>query len=555
MDEKKAHNKDNKTLKIYKKRKLNINNDLSVIKRKKRDKKFIEFYGYKIGNKFIKSDFSKTFNESKNNAKIITNLLNEIYDKNIDKEEKEKLNRIIYKVVFDIRDSIELIDTNDKKIIKNKEDNLEKIDDKKNNSNENQLNQENNLINNFSNFNYKNDNQVAENYINNYVYPTYPPTIDNQIIHINDIERKESIYNNKANLNNLILPSQIDKINIESKNLVNLNQNNISERKNQNSLENHNYLNYNNKFKSQINNEHQNKIYYKINHLNNIGNINHIKVNNIFTLNNKNNRDFYIIENDLPKKIDNSNINKEKLNNYKKINFQVNEPTCPNEENININLYNKKSINKNRISSSDDKLKTKKFLEKENSKNNYSNIILKKENEININFNEKKKKESSEEKICKTEDIFINKSPSKSHNDKSGILNNHKKNLYSEQITRKYFTIINNHTNLNKNVKMEKILNREKTLKTSQKNVKKVNSKIKKNGNKKNHSKIPKKEPKINVQINLTDLKKQEILEKSNKNKATMQKDEKKDKIYYDYPEDLKYDVFGKQYKFSYKDK
>jgi beta-xylosidase len=102
---------------------------------------------------------------------------------------------------------------------------------------------------------------------------------------------------------------------------------------------------------------------------------------------------------------------------------------------------------------------------------------------------------------------------------------------------------------------MEKILNREKTLKTSQKNVKKVNSKIKKNGNKKNHSKIPKKEPKINVQINLTDLKKQEILEKSNKNKATMQKDEKKDKIYYDYPEDLKYDVFGKQYKFSYKDK
>ena len=34
-----------------------------------------------------------------------------------------------------------------------------------------------------------------------------------------------------------------------------------------------------------------------------------------------------------------------------------------------------------------------------------------------------------------------------------------------------------------------------------------------------------------------------------------MQKDEKKDKIYYDYPEDLKYDVFGKQYKFSYKDK
>ena len=279
MDEKKAHNKDNKTLKIYKKRKLNINNDLSVIKRKKRDKKFIEFYGYKIGNNFIKSNFSKKFNESKNNAKIITNLLNEIYDKNIDKEEKEKLNRIIYKVVFDIRDSIELIDTNDKKIIKNKEDNLEKIDDKKNNSNENQLNQENNLINNFSNFNYKNDNQVAENYINNYVYPTYPPTIDNQIIHINDIERKENIYNNKANLNNLILPSQIDKINIESKNLENLNQNNISERKNQNSLENHNYLNYNNKFKSQINNEHQNKIYYKINHLNNIGNINHIKVN------------------------------------------------------------------------------------------------------------------------------------------------------------------------------------------------------------------------------------------------------------------------------------
>ena len=44
-------------------------------------------------------------------------------------------------------------------------------------------------------------------------------------------------------------------------------------------------------------------------------------------------------------------------------------------------------------------------------------------------------------------------------------------------------------------------------------------------------------------------------MEKINNNQKKFEEFPKKTKECYDYPEDLKYNVFGKQYKFSYKDK
>jgi len=52
----------------------------------------------------------------------------------------------------------------------------------------------------------------------------------------------------------------------------------------------------------------------------------------------------------------------------------------------------------------------------------------------------------------------------------------------------------------------------------------------------------------------LKDLMKQDAIEKYCTSSKKNNEKPKKTKEYYDYPEDLKYNVFGKQYKFSYND-
>ena len=66
------------------------------------------------------------------------------------------------------------------------------------------------------------------------------------------------------------------------------------------------------------------------------------------------------------------------------------------------------------------------------------------------------------------------------------------------------------------------------------------------------HQKI--KTTSINIKIDLKDLIKQEVIEKSLDTSKKNNDKPKKSKELYDYPEDLKYNVFGKQYKFNYKD-
>ena len=209
-------------------------------------------------------------------------------------------------------------------------------------------------------------------------------------------------------------------------------------------------------------------------------------------------------------------------------------------------------------------------------KKNYDYNILKKENEITINYSEKKKNRKNtfleKEEICKSQEIFIEKSPIKNKKDENENLNKHKKNLFSEQITRKYFTIINNtDDNLNKEKEEENSLNENNNdtnkiddilngeINKNKMNIQKKEKKIKQKDKSKNktvkHSKKPKKQPVVNIQIDLKDLMKLEKMEKKNTINKKEERKPKKVKEYYDYPEDLKYNVFGKQYKFSYKDK
>jgi len=170
--------------------------------------------------------------------------------------------------------------------------------------------------------------------------------------------------------------------------------------------------------------------------------------------------------------------------------------------------------------------------------------------------------------ICKNQEIFIAKSPNKNNKKE----NNHKKNLFSEQITRKYFTIINennvnnikessNSLNSRSDDKIQNdiILNQElnkigkkKTINNQNLNIK---EKTTQNKRRNKHSKMPKKPPVANIVIDLKDLIKLETMKKSNKNYRKEKSKPKKSKRFYDYPEDLKYNVFGKQYTFSYKDK
>ena len=92
--------------------------------------------------------------------------MDNIYDNNTNSEQTVSSNRIIYEVIFDLRDSLELIEKTKKNHIKNNEY-YEKLNLKDNNI-ESLINCEQKIDNNFSNYNYENENHLnKENfYIN-----------------------------------------------------------------------------------------------------------------------------------------------------------------------------------------------------------------------------------------------------------------------------------------------------------------------------------------------------------------------------------------------------
>ena len=564
-----------------------INQELNKGKYKKHEKKVKNLIGRNIGKELLPSNFNENFNRNKNGIKNISNLLNFIYDNNINRDQISKANRSIYEVLFDVRDSKELIIDNKISNLNNKIDN-NKINTKINNTRESIIIPKS-IITSNNIYNYGNDINKNETnvYLNNFpkvtkIYPTKSFNVNNRII------QKENIYINKPNKSELILPNNYEHIN-ETSNFNNINLRNymIFENPNQNQLNNIQTINNINSTYLYNQNPPNNLNYQEINQYNNIEHINNKKVNNYFILDNKNNnKDIYIIENDLPKKIINNEINPQPFYSVK-----VNEPNQYNsknckEENTHY-IYNKKNNIKKQSPPKDKQVKTKINLEINTHKHNKSFDIkdLKKKSEVMINYSEKKQTKKNKifqnEEIVKNQEIFIEKSPIKDKIQNFEILKKHQKNLYSEQITNNYFTIINHKNDdilskqseysLNNSKDEEsqenEILNQDKS-EWKKSNINKINKiknnvkikpkeSIKPSKNKKptTHSKKSKKQPVVNIQIDLKDLIKLETMDKSNKTKKSLERKQKKSKILYDYPEDLKYNVFGKQYKFSYKDK
>ena len=541
-----------------------LKQEINILKNKDDEKNINILLNKNIGKHFHRSNFVGKFNENESGVKNICNLLNLIYDNNVNKEQMINANRTIYEVLFDNRNSLELIEDNNKNGIKN-QISFNKINNKINNTNKTLLNPNNNINNNFNNELYENKNNNNENdlYINKNKFPKVTKIYSSIPLNNYGINQKENIYINHQNKTELILPNNYNQFN-EVKQINNTYLKSYNAFESPKKTITNNIRTFNNSniiYDFNKENLYKNGNYSQVKQINNLGNINY-----------NNNNNFYVIEDDLPKK-----INDQKFDYIKSTyNTETNYKTLD-EQNNGI-LYNKKNIIKNKIPSNN--LKKNIQLNSETNspihKNNYDYNILRMENEITINYSEKKKSRKStfleKEEICKNQEIFIEKSPIKNKKDLNENLNKHKKNLFSEQITRKYFTIINNaDNNINKVREKENSLiennddtNKNDDLLNSELNKKKMNNqkkemKIKQKEKSKNknikHLKKPKKQPVVNIQIDIKDLMKLENREKQNKNIKKEVKKSKKVKEYYDYPEDLKYNVFGKQYKFSYKDK
>ena len=551
-------------------------------KNKDNEKNINTFFNNNKRKHLLRSNFIEKFNENESGVKNICNLLNLIYDNNVNKEQMTTANRTIYEVLFDNRDSLELIEDNINKNEFKSQISFDKNKNKINNTNKTLLNPNNNMNNNFNYNFHENINDINNNIENDlYINKTQFPKVTKiySSVHYNnyEINQKENIYINNQNKSELILPNNYGQFN-ETKQIKKtyFKEYNIFESPIRTEISNIKAFNNNNINYDFIKENLYNNINYS--QVNNIENINYNNYNNInenlILNNNEDNNNFYVIENDLPKKINNKNLINIKSDRNTETNFKT-----LNEEN-NAIIYNKKNIMKNKIPSND--LKKNNQLNSESNspihKSNYDYNILKKENEITINYSEKKKSRKSifleKEEICKNQEIFIEKSPNKNKKDINENLNKHKNNLFSEQITRKYFTIINNaDNNLSKESEEENSINENNNdtnqnddllnfeLNKKKMNLQKKELKIKQKDKSKNknknikHSKKPKKQPVVNIQIDLKDLMKLEKMEKKNTINKKEERKPKKVKEYYDYPEDLKYNVFGKQYKFSYKNK
>ena len=551
-------------------------------KNKDNEKNINTFFNNNKRKHLLRSNFIEKFNENESGVKNICNLLNLIYDNNVNKEQMTTANRTIYEVLFDNRDSLELIEDNINKNEFKSQISFDKNKNKINNTNKTLLNPNNNMNNNFNYNFHENINDINNNIENDlYINKTQFPKVTKiySSVHYNnyEINQKENIYVNNQNKSELILPNNYEQFNeVKPIKKTYLKEYNIFESPIRTEISNIKAFNNNNINYDFIKENLYNNINYS--QVNNIENINYNNYNNInenlILNNNEDNNNFYVIENDLPKKINNKNLINIKSDRNTETNFKT-----LNEEN-NAIIYNKKNIMKNKIPSND--LKKNNQLNSESNspihKSNYDYNILKKENEITINYSEKKKSRKSifleKEEICKNQEIFIEKSPNKNKKDINENLNKHKNNLFSEQITRKYFTIINNaDNNLSKESEEENSINENNNdtnqnddllnfeLNKKKMNLQKKELKIKQKDKSKNknknikHSKKPKKQPVVNIQIDLKDLMKLEKMEKKNTINKKEERKPKKVKEYYDYPEDLKYNVFGKQYKFSYKDK
>ena len=563
--------------------KKRIDKELGEINEKKKIKNFNKLLKKKISNNFKRSCFNKKFNKNYQGINAISDLLNLIYDSNIDRLENYGSNRGICEEIFDVRDAFELIEPNniEKNDIKPKtfsmatrnillpqnnfgnEINLafgEKIEIQKINLDSNYKKGEKNIKKEFFNES-KDKKDICEN---------------NDL----DLYIKKSLINHKinklTNKNYISLTNQNEKNEEIQEKIIEKNKNNYKKPKdnanlffNTNNYDKDNYKNEqiffpNNILKDDLNinnitgkskskeNTNENKIYFNTNKKKYLQQKNLI-FNNFKTLNNKAklNKNFQIDNYDLSKQQNTLNIrNNTQFDEIKNYNNNTNISKNNNNKYI---IYNRKNINKKRAHSWDIEINRNLNINKNEIKKLDNNKL---EQEPKIIFNTiRKGKNNNKLNIKNTQQLFKEKTP-----EQVKRTSHTKQNKINYENFKNDFPIIIKN-DFNKERTSNIIGNNKGKYLTS--DLKKKKNKINnKNGNKskekekcKRFSGKPKKPPKLNIKIDLKELIREEKMEKILEEKKETHKKPKKAIEIFDYPEDLKYNVFGKQYKFTYDDK
>ena len=595
-------NKKNKKYKIEYNVGDYIDEELNEIYNKKRKKKNNKQLKTKNNDRFKRSNFKQKFNKNEKGLKNITNLLNLIYDSNIDTSENKKANRTIIGEIFDVWDAFELIEPNN---IENKS-NDDIIKKRYSITTENLLNPNNkkfahNKIIDYSEKYNKAELKLDNNFQNKNVKKNEIVFLPKNKNDINENINLNSELKNKLNLNIYTLTNKTENIYVKNKKefqekKIEKSQNTFKKPENNyntdllfNNYDTDNFQNIkihnsNIKDETNLNNINEKTKNYKENNIDkdkndlylnsNIKKViikKNLIFNNFKTLNNdtKRNTNLYHKKQNTIRKINNTHCDKFQNNNNapkKDIIFNIKNKNCLKKENNtnisqnnkNNNIYLRKNINiknKTRAHSWDI------------GKNNKNLNSLKKETEIifNIIRKGKKKNKTKSKSICKVEEIFIEKSPTKEKN--KNQINKINQNKIDYNTFKKDFLKLNknyintqNNKNTNENInerKSEIYLNKikeEKKIINKNNYIKIIDNEAKTKEKSKKHPKKPKKPPVINITIDLKDLMKEEKMKKILEKQKNIKQKPKKTKEIFDYPEDLKYNVFGKQYKFTYND-
>ena len=201
----------NYDLEIDNKLKKMISKEVKEINSKNEIKKFKKLVNKKTGHNFKSAKFMQKFNENEKGLKNITDLLNLIYNQNIDREQKIKSNRTIHEILFDVRDAVELINDNDENYLEKKND-YDKFKRKISTTMELLINpkeQNNNCVENINYINYDIDMNDNQNNINYYNVNFSNDNQNNNNLNLNEnqkfefskniVEIKPLFYNNENN--------------------------------------------------------------------------------------------------------------------------------------------------------------------------------------------------------------------------------------------------------------------------------------------------------------------------------------------------------------------
>ena len=408
------------------------------------------------------NNFNPNFIEKEKNIKKISNLLNLIYDTNINNQFTKRTNHSIYERIFDVRDILDSDNTyynkkSNEKIKQRLGKFMRNLTESNNINRYNRYNNDINAKNNKRQYYYKNNSYndikgVSKINNNNKIRKTFDSRSQYYEEIKNNLKKDVNEYylisnNNKNNLNYTSeLPNDISNKNLYENNN---NKNNLCYKDNNNNF-NQNQNNYNTIDYDNTNNNYNNVNNFKnstnINPINNTNNNNNINIEFI-----QSNNSFQSNKNMLKNKNDNINNNMSDNNNIPletskiyKINNSINNYNSPvnkyeikecdnfqitKEKDFIINLNNSKNdIINNKLNNSYINNEIKKIKIEENMPLTKSEIVYEKTNTVNF-------------AIYKNKDKILNNKNNKNKNSrkKNININNYKEDISTDK--KKYIHV------------------------------------------------------------------------------------------------------------------